>query len=108
MRYRQTGKKPKALAEMPKLQGTDTAYFEAFQILSAARSYNMAGPNPIAISEMVAYMEHLSAYEVLAHRKRFVRHIQRLDDVLMAHQADKAKAASKSRAKGAQPTKPQR
>ena len=80
---------------------------EAFQCLNAARSYNMSGPNPLAVGEMMAYLRDLTAFDLLSQRKRFVRFMQMMDDAVLAHHADKAEAARKAKA-GAQPKGPKK
>ena len=103
--HRQKGVMPAPLAKRPKLEPEDQAYVEAFQCLSAARSYNMSGPNPIAVVEMTAYLRDLTTFDLLSQRKRFVRFMQMMDDAVLAHHADKAEAMRKAKA-GAQSAKP--
>ena len=105
--HRQKGVMPAPLANRPKLEPEDQAYVEAFQCLSAARSYNMSGPNPLAVGEMMAYLRGLTAFDLLGQRKRFVRFMQMMDEAVLAHHADKAEAARKAKA-GAQPKGPKK
>ena len=88
---------PAPLANRPKLEPEDQAYVEAFQCLNAARSYNMSGPNPLAVGEMIAYLRDLTAFDLLGQRKRFVRFMQTMDEVLLTHHADKAEAMRKAK-----------
>lgn len=105
--HRQKGVMPAPLANRPKLEPEDQFYVEAFQCLNAARSYNMSGPNPLAVGEMTAYLRDLTAFDLLSQRKRFVRFMQMMDDAVLAHHADKAEAARKAKA-GARPKGPKK
>lgn len=88
---------PAPLANRPKLEPEDQAYVEAYQCLNAARSYNMGGPNPLAVTEMTTYLRDLTTVDMLSQRKRFVRFMQVMDEVVLAHHADKAEAARKAK-----------
>lgn len=95
--HRQRGVMPAPLANRPKLEPEDRAYVEAFQCLNAARSYNMGGPNPLAVTEMTAYLRELTTVDMLSQRKRFVRFMQGMDEVVLAHHVDKAEAMRKAK-----------
>lgn len=95
--HRQRGVMPAPLANRPKLEPEDQAYVEAFQCLNAARSYNMGGPNPLAVTEMTTYLRDLTTVDMLSQRKRFVRFMQTMDEVLLTHHADKAEAMRKAK-----------
>ena len=105
--HRQKGVMPAPLANRPKLEPEDHAYVEAFQCLHSARSYNMGGPNPLAVGEMTAYLRDLTTVDRLSQRKRFVRFMQMMDDAVLAHHADKAEATRKAKA-GAQAKGPKK
>lgn len=89
---------------MPKLLPGDWVYQDAFQCLNAARTYNMGGPNPLAVSEILAFLDGLTLIDGLDARRAFVRTMQRLDDVVLRHTAEKQKAERKHKA----PPKPSR
>ena len=96
--HRQRGVMPAPLAKRPKLEPEDQSYVEAFQCLNAARSYNMSGPNPLAVTEMTTYLRELTTVDMLSQRKRFVRFMQAMDEVVLTHHADKAEAMRKAKA----------
>lgn len=74
---------------MPRLLPEDEVYMEAFHVLNSARTYNMGGPNPIALSEMLAYVRDLTLFETLESRRLFVRFLQGLDEVMLSESAKK-------------------
>lgn len=82
---------------MPRLLPGDEVYSEAFHCLNSARTYNMGGPNPIQLSEMMAYVRHLTFIESLEARRRFVRFMQAMDEVMLAHASDQAESKRKAR-----------
>lgn len=108
--HRQKGVMPAPLAKRPKLEPEDQAYVEAFQCLNLARSYNMSGPNPIAVVEMTTYLRDLTTFDLLSQRKRFVRFMQMMDEAVLTHHADKAEAMRKAKAsaQAARPNTPAR
>jgi hypothetical protein len=82
---------------MPRLLPGDDVYFEAFHTLSSARTLHMSGPNPIAVSEMLAYAQGLTWIDSMRGLHLFVRHVQNLDSVFLEFAADKAETERKRR-----------
>lgn len=60
-------------------------------ILRAARGHSQAGPQPIAISEIKAYLDMVDVTDVETRRK-YIKLIQILDGVEMEHIAESIKA----------------
>lgn len=88
---RDDGRTPQALEIRPILYDWMVEYLKAFDVLSATRQCGM-GPNPIQLSEMLAYMQ---LYEV-EDRDTFVHHILQMDKtfleaVLAKQEANKGK-----------------
>jgi hypothetical protein len=67
--------------------------WQAFEVLSARRNYNQAGPQPIALSEMLAYGT-FSGFDSEWRLEALVRVISALDAIYLDHHTRK-KAPSK-------------
>jgi hypothetical protein len=80
----------------PRLKAADGPFVDSFYALHAARSGGMGGPNAIPISEVLAYLQLMGIASVEA-RAKYLRLIQRLDSVYLAHAAEKAEQARKTR-----------
>jgi len=50
---------PRALRDRPKLCPEYRGYYKAFSMLSGRRAYNQAGLQPLAMSEITAYLTEL-------------------------------------------------
>jgi hypothetical protein len=85
-----TGKQPAALREKPKLSEDDADYYEAFKSLSGARVYTEVGPQPIPVSEVLAYCEFLNITDQFE-RQAILRIMQAMDSAYIEHQVTKAK-----------------
>lgn len=75
---------------MPDLRPGDLIYYDAFQFLTGARSYNMGGPNPLSVADMTAYVTTLTILEGVDARRRFVRFMQEMDRTYLEFAAEKA------------------
>lgn len=75
----------------PALRNEDRRYYDAYRSLSASRNWNQAGPMPIPVSEVWAYMEMVGIDDHET-RLKYLRLVQGLDAVeLKAIRATKAK-----------------
>jgi hypothetical protein len=66
-------------------------YHDAFRHLGASRHYGQGGPLPIAVSEVKAYLD-LVGIESPRTRMKYLRLIQRMDQVELAHIHNKLQA----------------
>lgn len=84
---------PRAIQNRPTLDDHLVFYFEAFQDLSRSRSYSQAGPQPIAMGEVLAYcqMFDIQGYEF---RKRLLALVQALDRTYREVVSEQAQQAS--------------
>jgi hypothetical protein len=98
-RARKTGVKPAPLLARPKIKRHDVWYLEAFQSLSAARSNGFSGAEPIAISEIVAYL-NLEGVTDPQERRRFLNLVQLLDSEWMKFHRERAEAARQAAKRG--------
>lgn len=69
---------PPCLLRKPKLRTDCYGYYEAFYALSGRRNYGRAGPQPVPISEMVAYCDVFGVPKGYI-RAKFVRLMARMD-----------------------------
>jgi hypothetical protein len=53
----QTGEKPRALLNRPRLSQWEQAYYEAYERLMGSRQWTFGGAAGIPVSEIVAYFE---------------------------------------------------
>lgn len=67
----------------------DVPYQEAFFALSAARGSGMGGPNPIPVSELLAYLNLMGIASYTA-RSKYLRLVQQMDSTYLGHCAEKA------------------
>lgn len=89
---------PRALQNRPTLDEHLVFYFEAFQDLSRSRSYSQAGPQPLAMGEILAYcqMFDIEGYEF---RKKLLALVQALDRTYREVVSEQAQQASALRDK---------
>lgn len=80
---------PAALLSRPQLARDLVHYYNAFNILDGRRGGNMAGEQPIKISEMVAYLS-ASGEDCVESRMKFIRLMSSMDNVTLKHKRDKA------------------
>ena len=66
---------------------------QAFDTLSRSRQVGMSSPQPLQLREMLAYLELVGIHE-RQQRLRYVRILQTLDDVYLAHVLESTKAAT--------------
>lgn len=66
-------------------------YYEAFGYLGSSRNWGEAGPNPIAVSEVAAYVTDILGIEDSTTKLKYLRLIQKMDRVELAHIAKKRK-----------------
>lgn len=86
-RARQTGVTPAPLRAIPKLQPRDRELLEAFRGLDQARRMGHSAPDPLQISEVLAYLQLVGiAQQDL--RSKYLRILQMLDRVFMKHWSD--------------------
>lgn len=85
---KQTGVVPDALLKRPGLPAPLVYYIRAFYDISRGRQMTMGGAGPIALSEILAYMQ-IHEIEGLQERAAFMRLMLRLDTVYLEHQAKK-------------------
>jgi hypothetical protein len=68
------GKHVQALEDMPELDLDLVLFWEAFYELTNARQYSMGGPQPLANTEIVAWMD-IHEIENRTELYQFVRHL---------------------------------
>lgn len=95
---------PAPLAEEPRLEDHEIAYFEVFSGLSASRSYSDGGPQPIRISEILAYCQLMGVSQLEA-RQDTLQMVQALDGVWMTHQVEKISKGRQKAPAGDRPTR---
>lgn len=79
-----TGVAPNPLKNWPKLLKKDLVYSEAFEILKDSRTYNQSAPNPIMVSELLAFCV-LVGIANQEERLKYLRLVQALDKVWLNH-----------------------
>lgn len=82
------------LSSRPELWADLTWVWEAFTYLSSGRQMGFNGPQPIALSEILAYAE-FRAITCPDEREELLHHVQKLDAVYLSDALAKSKAASK-------------
>lgn len=87
-RAKRTGVKPGPLLSRPKLEAPDLPFMRAYDALDMARTWGMSAPNPISLAEIEAYC-NLSGIAFPRARLKYLSLIQRLDQVYLAHWAEK-------------------
>ena len=87
---RSTGDTPRALKERPILLGRGQQYYETFQLLRRAGTMGYSGENPIAVSEIKAYLDIREELNV-EERVRVLNLVRGLDCVYLAHGAEGSK-----------------
>lgn len=81
---------PQALENRPEFFDWMREYFDAFDILSATRTYSM-GPNPISLSEMLAYLSIYGSDDP----HRLIQYVLKMDSAYLTAHTEKAKRESK-------------
>lgn len=71
----------------------DREYLDAFYLLSASRQTGMAGPQPIAISEILLFAKEGVEIDLASERLKYVRLVQQLDRTYLAFWAEKNKTS---------------
>lgn len=74
-----------------------TEYMRAFNVLHATRQSGM-GPNPIQLTEILAYLQIYGTDDV----DRFVKYIQYMDNAYLEAYAKKAEAEARERERQAE------
>lgn len=82
---------PAPLLNRPYLKVRDARYKEAFDVLHSSRTQGFSGQNSIQVSEILAYLE-LVGIDSQQERVKYLRLIQKLDDVYFAYVAEKRQA----------------
>jgi len=90
---------PAFLRNRPELEPGDRVFIDAFQSLTAARSYHMSGPNPLAVSEIEAYCRLTCVAEEPACRRWFLHLMQKLDGAYLQYTLDNREARAKAQDK---------
>lgn len=75
---------PRGLSERPVVHHEDSEYLDAYRYLTRSRAHGEAGPLPISLCEMHAYLLIVKEQQVDV-RLRFVKYIQDLDSVYLDH-----------------------
>ena len=83
-----TGLQPNPLKVKPELEGADAEVYTVFRQLSSARIYTEGGPQPIPVSELLAYCELMRIRE-LDQRQALLQIVQTLDATFIEHQVRK-------------------
>jgi hypothetical protein len=65
--------------------------WEAFMMLSSTRQQGMGGPQPISLTELLAYCQY-HAIQDSEEREEILHLVQHLDRVFLAHYAEKSKS----------------
>lgn len=90
-----TGVRPTGLQEKPDLRPDCKGYYDAFSVLSGRRTYNQAGMQPLAVSEVAAYLTELGISGGEG-RRRFLHLILEMDSTYMDDIFKRQEKASKS------------
>lgn len=69
--------------------------WEGFMCLSLSRQYGMGAPQPVSMSDVLAYCEFFHIYDP-ADREDFLYHVQRMDAVFMKDFKEKNKNTNKT------------
>lgn len=88
---------PQALQNKPEFFDWMREYIDAFDVLSATRTYGM-GPSPISLSEMLAYLSIYGSDDP----HRLIRYVLKMDSAYLAAHTEKAKRESKDGGSGSQ------
>lgn len=84
---------PSGLASRPEVEPDDLRYLDAFRALDRSRAGGHGGPLPLSIQEVHAFL--LLVGEGRAdERLKFLRMMQRMDDVFLKHAQAKMEAES--------------
>lgn len=86
--WQATGRQPTALRGKPELSADDAEMYSVFRQLSSARSYTEVGPQPIPVSEVLAYCEMMRLRD-LDLRQAVLQIVQTLDGKFVEHQVKK-------------------
>lgn len=85
---------PSGLLERPDLLNEDLNYLDGYRFLTRSRTYGEAGPNPVAIADVQAYLSIIREDDV-EERLKFLRLVQELDQVYLSHSAEKLAESAK-------------
>lgn len=88
----ESGLTPKALENRPVMHEWMKEYTTGFSILSSTRQYGM-GPNPIQLSEILAYLKLYGAEDMEA----FIENILLMDASFLSVKAQKAEREKRSK-----------
>lgn len=80
---------PVALLTRPMLPADLVPYYNAFTLFNSLRGGNMAGEQPIRISEMVAYLSAINETSV-DQRMKFIRLMAELDRTYLQYRSEQA------------------
>lgn len=92
-----SGVTPKALLDRPRLEPHLAIYQAIYDRLSRSRQWYEAGPQPISVSEILAYCDGMGLHD-LEFRENLIDLIQEMDEEFSAHCAELQKT-SDTRAK---------
>lgn len=92
---RQHGFTPKALLNRVPLRIDCLKYKQAFYALSGQRPYNQTGPQPIPLSEVLAYLA-IKGIDDEDERDTYLDAIPAMDGVYLEHIRKRMESASKS------------
>jgi hypothetical protein len=75
---------PSGLLNRPVVHRDDTKYLDGYRFLTRSRAHGEAGPLPIAVSEVQAYLMLIEEDRV-EERLRFLRYVQEMDGAYLDH-----------------------
>lgn len=87
---RDTGTTPKALIDRPELARPNWPDLAAFDLLDSSRLVNQVGPQPLQVSEVLAYLE-LAGVEDVEDRVLFLHRMKVMDTILLNHHRESQK-----------------
>lgn len=93
------GRKVGPLKTLPELEPGDRVYMQAFEDLSARRSYHASGPNPISVHDMRAYYLLHGMPAHVDSQRVFFRLMSLMDDAYISYSIDRRAAEAEQRKK---------
>lgn len=84
---------PSGLKNRPDVLEQDLPYMEGFRFLTRSRGYGQAGPHPIKVSEVKAYLDTVGEDSV-EERLKLLRIVQDMDHTYLEFAANQSKSAT--------------
>lgn len=88
-----TGITPQGLAEKPTLSGDLVGVWGAYNLLNSSRLITEAGPGPIPLTEIKAYLD-IARIDDVDSRLYVVRVVRTLDSIYLEHYAERARQSN--------------